>query len=69
MSSMTYERRFIASYLPLSTICDLYFCNFIRHQIHRKSYVDVNDIIHAGVNDDGICPNYNKIKRRCLSNP
>jgi hypothetical protein len=36
---------------------------------HHKSYVDVDDIIYAGVDDDRICPNYNKIKRRCLSNP
>ncbi len=36
--------------------------------MHRKFYVDVDDIVYAGVDDDRICPNYNKIKRRCISN-
>jgi hypothetical protein len=47
--------------------------SFRRRGAHYKPapqiYVDVDDIIYAGVYDDKICPDHNKIKRRCLPDP
>lgn len=54
-----------SSRFTLCPLCALWFFT----KIHRKFYVDADDIIYAGVDDDRICPNNNKIKRRCLPDP
>lgn len=45
-----------AAYFSILSIPDY---DPVFQNMNHKSYVDVDDIIYAGVNDDRICPNYN----------